>query len=186
MVLISEEDLGGPTSSPILSVAFHPKLAYILLASTMDGSTFLLDIRSQIPSTFSSTSKDIVVQKWRHHQKYVTKASFSPLGDWIVTGSHDKTVNLYINSVNETTEIPIFEKYEELSLSFTGAVESLEFMPRVATRNVNDSTCNWQTFVVSSRDDHLLYFISLPDRHNVRNGLKPIIRKYNMNTLNDS
>ncbi|KAJ3416445.1 hypothetical protein HDV05_001603 [Chytridiales sp. JEL 0842] len=161
-------------SSPFLCVSFHPTLRHIILVSSMDGSHHLID---------AGTGE--TVQSWKDHKKYIVRAVFSPNGKWFVTASYDRTANIYSVDVDSQPNAGILLPTYKLqqTLNFPGAVESLAFLP---SNSLSDSS--QQTFVVASRDDNCIHFVSVPSQPPLSD--TPLLdllqtTKWNMNPSND-
>eukprot|EP00842_Homolaphlyctis_polyrhiza_P004143 jgi/Hompol1/472/HPOL_002503-RA len=143
--------------SPILSIAVHPLEPAIVVCTNMDGSATLINIGSRT-----------IIASWKDHTKYVTRSAFSPDGQWLVTGSYDRSINVYKRTGGVNPE-PVFSKRH--AVPFKGAVESLCFVPQSfatpAQQNQSpqsvtaDASESIFRVVVGVRDDHNLHYISL-------------------------
>lgn len=136
----------------LLSIDFHPSIPTLMLSSSMDGTAKTMDL------TYGE-----VVQDFKDHKKYVVSAKFSPDGQYFVSASYDRTLNIY-KSITPTS----YEKVH--TATFRGPVESLCFMPP-STDNKPHSV------VVGAREDNYLTYISLDDSFTTTT--------YNMNENND-
>lgn len=142
----------------VLSMDFCPTHPTLLVASCMDGTHQTVDLESQQ-----------VVQRWKDHRKYVTRVGFSPDGKFLVSGSYDKTCNIY-QLDGSTTDIALrptadglhdsaAPRYEKVkSFTFIGAVESMCFLPAPPSPDVPEP---FSTLIVGTRDDNYLNYIDL-------------------------
>ncbi|RHZ90005.1 hypothetical protein Glove_9g145 [Diversispora epigaea] len=159
----------------ILAIDFHPIRSNLMLSASVDGSCVLMDaFTTEIKQTFND------------HKKPVVRAKFSPDGLFIVTGSYDRTLNLYktVNGSHQdtllsprspipsssplspSTPLPIYSKIH--SFTFESNVESLSFLP--------DSSF----LIVGIRESNYLHYINLQQSQNMFE-----ITKYNMNSNGD-
>ena len=128
----------------VLDFAVDPRCERgLLLAGLMDGFVSLFDL-----------AKDSVVFSSREHVKYVSQVCFSADGEYFMTGSHDKTANLYRiisaldaqeSDVKGTSPITVTKIH---SLSLRGVVETIACDPSHPHR-----------FLIGTRDDHLLHIL---------------------------
>ena len=123
--------LEGIQSSPVLRIAVNPAEPSLIATTGMDGTATLYNL-----ATHS------IVSSFKDHFKYVTNAEFSMDGSWLVTGSYDRTVNVYHKQDSNYAK--------RSTLSFKGAVESLCFLPDQES-----------ILVVGVRDDNYLHYIAL-------------------------
>ncbi|KAJ1557551.1 hypothetical protein HK405_015744, partial [Cladochytrium tenue] len=77
-ILPAEAQLPGPLLRERV-----PQMVPAVLASCMDGTHHLLDVRTGAPA-----------RSWKDHAKYVVRAGFSPDGGWILTAGYDRCVNV--------------------------------------------------------------------------------------------
>ncbi|EGG18376.1 hypothetical protein DFA_03870 [Cavenderia fasciculata] len=103
--------------APFISLDFNPIHPNLLLASSVDGSTVLLEI--------SNDGKDgKVLQQFKNHVKYVVRARWSPCGTKFATCSYDKTLCLYTLSNQDQWQFNMIKSFE-----FQFNLESLIFTP---------------------------------------------------------
>ena len=79
--------------APVLSIEFHPQNPHLMLTTSMDGSSVLVDTRAALNDVDPEVSG--VVQRFKDHQKYVVRGTFSPSGATMATASYDQTVCVY-------------------------------------------------------------------------------------------
>lgn len=139
--------------APVLSVSFHPSKPHLLLSTAMDGTTALSHADKTPPE---------VLQTWKDHQKYVTRAVWARDGSAFATCSHDKSAVVYRLAEGGTEDEPKFEKKQ--MLQFTSIPEAMEFL--------DDS----MTLVVSVRGDNYLHYIDIDTGD---------VNKANLNALGD-
>ena len=164
-------------NAAVLQVATHVRFPNIVLTSSMDFTTALVDIET-----------GEIVSQWKDHTKYVVRAGFSPSGNWIVTGSYDKSIHLYkfIAMSSSSSSSSLYPQYQKVhSISFQGIVESMAFLPIpsmnviTATPTTTTTTTNSttpsasssesssqflsETVIVGIRGDSYLTYISLDD-----------------------
>lgn len=127
------------TTGPILVIDSN-RLYSLVSVGSMDGKLYVIDT-----SQFDKTDTIDIIQIFNDHQKYVVCTKFSPDGNLLATGSHDKTVNLY-KIVSDTQTFKIAKL---TTIRFESVVESLTFVEK-ATDN---------TLVIALRDSlDLIYF----------------------------
>ncbi len=145
-------------TSPILSLAVHPTNPCLVLLATMSGQLSLLDLVSR--TTLASVQL---------HDKYIVKLAISPNGKWAATLGYDKKVVVY-----EVAQLPAAEGDEPVLLEGEERDE-LGGTPRVELRVAHERATRTNpegaTFlpgsdhlVYSCRDDHLLHYLSMPDK----------------------
>ncbi|KAI1320683.1 hypothetical protein EDD11_010217 [Mortierella claussenii] len=162
-----------PHEGVALDIDFHPTYPELMLTSAMDKTVVLTN-------TISSEEH----QKFKDHLKFVVRAKFAMGGDRIVTGSHDKTVNIYRAVKDHGQDADAVEQLPKYvldkTLTFKGAVESICVLPWSSTSLPSSSssseTSNDATVVIGTRDDNYLHYVSLSDYSVV---------KHNMNTNKD-
>nr|KAJ3421365.1 hypothetical protein HK105_003756 [Polyrhizophydium stewartii] len=142
--------LGHP-ASPVLAVAVHPSIPTIAATACMDGSVHLVDLAART-----------VLADWaRSHAKYVTQCAFSPCGSWLVTGSHDRSVNIYrLASAPGGPHPPSYTKRH--TTTFKGAVESMCIL------RAGSASTPSPTLVVGVREDNNLHYIDLDDAESLQ------------------
>jgi len=116
-------------SGALLYLDFHPTNPKLLLNSWMDGTHAINDIED-----------GSVVQRFKDHKKFLTKAIWSPCGKMFATCSHDYSVKLY--KPNEEGQWAVYQQHD-----FAAVVESICFGPGA--------------LVVAVREDHRLHYIDL-------------------------
>ncbi|KAJ3041161.1 hypothetical protein HDV00_009876 [Rhizophlyctis rosea] len=130
----------------ILVAEFYPQNPLYVLTAGMDGAHHIVDIQS-----------GEAVQSWKDHTKYIVRAglSASDNGRWLVTGSYDRTVNIYRRKdgtgAGETP--PAYDTFHTITLP--GAIESLTFL------SPNPPFHPHESLVIGCRDDHRLHYIDL-------------------------
>ncbi|CDS04727.1 hypothetical protein LRAMOSA07257 [Lichtheimia ramosa] len=143
--------------APVLSIAFHPSQANLMLTTSMDGTAVLAD---------TSKSDDMdpsigVVQRFKDHQKYIVQGLFSPVdGRYMATASYDRTVCIYEQDQEGSGHYRLIKQLGP----FLGNVETICFADNAV-------------LVIGVRDDNYLHYIHLQD------GFKD--QKCNMNANND-
>ncbi|KAF9138151.1 hypothetical protein BGX30_009470 [Mortierella sp. GBA39] len=147
-----------PHDGVALDIDFHPHHPELMLTSAMDKSAVL---------TNTITGQEH--QKFKDHTKFVIRAKFAMDGAVIITGSHDKTVNIYKvkedrNQSNGSLPTYVLDK----TLNFKGAVEGMCVLPPSKNRS--------PTVVIGTRDDNYLHYVDLTTYSTV---------KYNMNANKD-
>ncbi|KAI9478586.1 MAG: WD40-repeat-containing domain protein [Benjaminiella poitrasii] len=126
--------------APVLSIDFHPCLPHLMLTTSMDGTSALVDIALD-------DDNQIPLQLFKEHRKYVIRGLFSPRkGQYIATASYDRTVCIYAS--NETEEgLPNYKLIKQIG-PFIGNIETICF---------TDET----TLVIGVRDDNYLHYVNL-------------------------
>lgn len=147
--------------APVLSIDFHPTLPHLMLTTSMDGSSVLVD--TSFEADFGEdTETSGVHQRFKDHQKYVVQGLFSPgEGRYMATASYDRTVCVYLMA-EEGSELPTYRLLKQLG-PFVGNVETMCF----ASDN---------TLVLGVRDDNYLHYIHLETMQS---------RRVNMNATGD-
>ncbi|KAF9112609.1 hypothetical protein BGX27_003103 [Mortierella sp. AM989] len=146
-----------PHEGVALDIDFHPRHPELMLTSAMDKSTVL---------TNTITGEEH--QHFKDHTKFVVRAKFAMNGDIIVTGSHDKKVNIYkIQPGQDANQLPRYVL--DKTLNFKGAVEGMCVLPLTSSRTT-------PTVVIGTRDDNYLHYVDLINYNTVR---------YNMNVNKD-
>ncbi|EGF80380.1 hypothetical protein BATDEDRAFT_19556 [Batrachochytrium dendrobatidis JAM81] len=147
-IRLSEADSGKTIAtlthqkSPILSVSLYPCNPLLVATTGMDGTLHLANLATQQ-----------VLCSWKDHLKYVACSAFSTDGQWLVTGSHDHSINIYRRSSTEDSIMqPQFTKRN--TVNFKGTVESVCFLP-------SNPTLQSSTLIVGVRDNHNLLYIDL-------------------------
>ncbi|KAI8904728.1 WD40-repeat-containing domain protein [Gorgonomyces haynaldii] len=69
--------------APVLSISVDSNDPETFACSTMDGKLLVINVNGKI------------IQSFEDHVKYVNNCKISPSGDYLASGSHDKTVNVY-------------------------------------------------------------------------------------------
>lgn len=140
--------------APVLSIDFHPNLPNLMLTTSMDGSSVLVD--TSFEADFGEDlEKSGVHQTFKNHQKYVVRGLFSPVnGKYIATASYDRTICIYIHNGESESNLPKYELLKQLG-PFLGNVETICF-------------ANEDVLVAGIRDDNYLHYIHLPDMHQER------------------
>ncbi|KAG0170555.1 hypothetical protein DFQ28_001959 [Apophysomyces sp. BC1034] len=127
--------------APVLSIDFHPTLPHLMLTTSMDGTSILVNTQNV----------DEVHQHFKDHKKYVIRGLFSPGdGKYIATASFDRTVCIYRQQTAES--LPSYTLIKQMT--FLNSVEAICFFG--------------DTLVVGVRDDNYLHYIGLPDFHEER------------------
>ncbi|KAG0203267.1 hypothetical protein BGX28_004408 [Mortierella sp. GBA30] len=149
-----------PHDGVALDIDFHPLHPELMLTSAMDKTTVL---------TNTITGEEH--QKFRDHTKFVVRAKFAMNGALLITGSHDKTVNVYKaqqghSEGNQTSKLPMYVL--DKTLTFKGAIEGMCVLPSSKNRS--------PTVIIGTRDDNHLHYIDLTNYN---------ITKYNMNVNKD-
>ncbi|KAI7866347.1 WD40-repeat-containing domain protein [Spinellus fusiger] len=149
-------------TAPVLSIDIHPHHPNLVLTTSMDGTSVI--INTDLPSLDTSSG---IHQQFHHHQRYVVRGLFSPTtGAWIATASYDRTVCIYHTQDTQDT-LPHYTLVHQWG-PFKGNVEALCFLS--------------DTVVVAGiRDDHCLHALALaslsqPDI---------TVTKYNLNANGD-
>ncbi|ORE18766.1 S-adenosyl-L-methionine-dependent methyltransferase [Rhizopus microsporus] len=146
--------------APVLSIDFHPRYPQLMLTTSMDGTSVLVDTYFE-PEFGQAVETSGVHQMFKDHKKYVVRGLFSPgQGQYIATASYDRTVCIY-RQVNDDG-LPKYALERQLG-PFVGNVETICF--------ASDSL-----LIVGVRDDNYLHYIQLPEMHQ---------RRVNMNTTGD-
>ncbi|KAF9356449.1 hypothetical protein BGX34_009928 [Mortierella sp. NVP85] len=144
-----------PHDGVVLDMDFHPSHPELLLTSAMDKSVVL---------TNTITGEEH--QKFQDHAKFVVRAKFAMEGAAFITGSHDKTVNIY--KVQQELDQKLPRYVLDKTLTFKGAVEGMCVLPPSKSRP--------PTVVIGTRDDNYLHYVDLTTYNTV---------KYNMNVNKD-
>ncbi|KAG2222443.1 hypothetical protein INT45_009455 [Circinella minor] len=146
-----------PHQGPVLSIDFHPQTPHLMLTTSMDGSSALIDTRKE-------EEDNAVFQRFTDHKKYVIRGIFSPVdGRYIATASYDRMINIYEQQQVEKGDVE-YKLAKQLG-PFLGNVETICFLP-------NDNI-----LVAGVHDDNYLHYIHLDDRYRHE--------KYNMNSNGD-
>lgn len=150
----------------------------------MDGSLFIGKL-NQIERKFVKLSDSTSFYSFKDHSKYVTRVRFSSNGKYIITGSYDKTVNIYQCKFLESNDSlknkrgPDSMEIERIhSINFKGEVESL---CTTTIKLVNESEGNilLDFVIVGTRNDCCLHYINLDPKKGF------IEQSLNMNEDND-
>ncbi|KAF9354683.1 hypothetical protein BGX26_007492 [Mortierella sp. AD094] len=140
-----------------LDIDLHPRHPELMLTSAMDKTMVL-----------TNTITGEQHQHFKDHTKFVVRAKFAKDGDIIVTGSHDKTVNVYkVQPGQNADQLPRYVL--DKTLNFKGSVEGLCVLPMTSSRTA-------PTVVIGTRDDNYLHYVDLDNYSTV---------KYNMNVNKD-
>jgi WD40 repeat protein len=133
--------------APVLSIEFHPILSHLMLTTSMDGTSVLVD--TLFEADFGQDiEKSGIHQILRDHQKYVVRGLFSPVhGKYIATASYDRTVCIYQAEPEDKNGLPQYTLLKRLG-PFIGNVETICF----ASETV---------LVVGVRDDNYLHYVDL-------------------------
>ncbi|KAJ3312280.1 hypothetical protein HDU76_002915 [Blyttiomyces sp. JEL0837] len=166
-------------TSSILWIDVHPLFPHLVVTTGMDGAVHLVDL-----TTGNS------IQSWKGHTKYAVKGLFSPgTGDWLVTASYDKSVNVYWNQnagvKTEESGDAMEPRYSKVhSMIFNGAVESMTFIP---TLNTIASPTPSPTLIIGTREDNYLHFITLTPLPSSSTPTPPTFphTRWNLNSNND-
>ncbi|KAI8636526.1 WD40-repeat-containing domain protein [Parasitella parasitica] len=139
----------------VLSIEYHPNLPNLMLTTSMDGTSVLVDTAFE-PDFGQDLEKAGIHQIFRDHQKYVVHGFFSPVtGKYIATASYDRTVCIYLAHCNtEEGGLPRYALVKQIG-PFIGNVETICF--------ASDST-----LVVGVRDDNYLHYINLENMQQQR------------------
>ncbi|GAA5806201.1 WD40-repeat-containing domain protein [Helicostylum pulchrum] len=145
--------------APVLSIDFHPLLPHLMLTTSMDSTSVLVD--TSFEADFGEDlEKSGIHQVLKDHQKYVVRGVFSPVdGKYIATASYDRTVCIY---VSDETDTPKYKLIKQLG-PFIGNAETICF----ASQDV---------LVIGVRDDNYLHYINITDMSQT---------KINMNATGD-
>ncbi|CAO3700645.1 unnamed protein product [Rhizopus stolonifer] len=143
--------------APVLSIDFHPRYPQLVLTTSMDGSSVIVDSSFE-PDFGQDLETSGVHQVFRDHQKYVIRGLFSQDGEYMATASYDRTVCVYKNT---SEDLPTFALVKQLG-PFVGNVETICFAK--------------DQLVVGVRDDNYLHYIQLPNLN---------IQRVNMNATGD-
>lgn len=141
--------------APVLSIDFHPTIPHLMLTTSMDGTSVLVD--TLFEADFGEdVEKSGIHQVLEKHQKYVIRGVFSPGdGRYIATASYDRTIHIYtVEGENSESGLPKYTLMKQLG-PFVGNVETICF----ATSDV---------LVAGIRDDNYLHYIHLPDMTQTR------------------
>jgi WD40 repeat protein len=148
-------------SSPILTMDQHNS---IVAAGMMDGKHIIIDLNNEIDkqnedkNEINNEDINLNINNNNHniinnHNKYVIAIKWSSDGEFLATGSYDKSVNLYkkLNSTNELIKISV--------LRYLVNVESVTFIQTEGGQ---------QELVVALRDTAYLVYVhceTLQERH---------------------
>ncbi|KAG0361764.1 hypothetical protein BGZ54_008977 [Gamsiella multidivaricata] len=146
-----------PHDGVALDIDFHPCHPELMLTSAMDKTVVL---------TNTITGEEH--QKFKDHSKFVVRAKFAMDGAAIVTGSHDKIVNIYKATKADPDQSKLPTYVLEKTLTFKGAIEGMCVLPASKNRT--------PTVVIGTRDDNYLHYVDLTSYN---------IVKYNMNVNKD-
>ena len=142
--------------APVLSIDFHPLLPNLLLTTSMDGSSVLVD--TSFEADFGEDlEKSGIHQVFKDHQKYVVRGLFSPVdGKYIATASYDRSICIYIQqeTMHDGSNLPEYKLLKKVG-PFIGNVETICF-------------ARPDLLVAGIRDDNYLHYIHLPDLHQER------------------
>lgn len=133
----------------VLSIDFHPTYEHVILTSGMDGYVYIINIDT-----------NEVIQSFKDNQKFVTKALFTPDGEFFVTISYDHTFNIYRKTgetIDEVQQYPLPTYTHVFKKTFTGPVEAL-------CLTTSDELEGVYTAVVGVREDNFLYYIDLVEK----------------------
>lgn len=135
--------------APVLSIDFHPMLPNLMLTTSMDGTSVLVD--TSFEADFGQdVEKTGIHQVFKNHQKYVVRGLFSPGdGKYIATASYDRTVCVYMAEPDQGggESLPTYRLLKQWG-PFIGNAETICF-------------ANESTLVVGVRDDNYLHYIDL-------------------------
>ncbi|ORY52575.1 WD40 repeat-like protein [Rhizoclosmatium globosum] len=153
--------------SPVLAITPHPSINTLIATGSMDGSVSILSLSPSFT----------ICQKLTDHTKYVSRIAFSPSATYLVSAGYDWKVHIYKHS--PTLDSP-FSYSLFHSLNYLGAVESLVFLPA----SIASQT---ETFVVGSRNDSFLHFVTLSIIENLDStAFDPVnVQKLSMNPNKD-
>ncbi|KAI8981109.1 WD40-repeat-containing domain protein [Pilobolus umbonatus] len=134
--------------APVLSIDFHPLIPHLMLTTSMDGSSVLVDTSFE-PDFGVDVDSSGVCQVFKDHQKYIIRGLFAPEdGKYIATASYDRTVAIY-ETHTSSNSLPVYTLLKKVG-PFVGNVETICFI-------------NSRLLVVGVRDDNYLHYIHLPD-----------------------
>lgn len=121
--------------APVLSIQFHPVTPHLMLTTSMDGTSVLVD-----------TSKEgEIYQRFHDHQKYVVQGLFSSDGRYMATASYDRMISVYKQDADGRYQLA-----KQLG-PFVGNVETICFLPEEAV------------LVAGVNNDNYLHYIHLDD-----------------------
>lgn len=140
--------------APVLSIEFHPTMSHLMLTTSMDGTSVLVD--TSFEADFGQDlEKSGIHQILKDHQKYVVRGLFSPVhGQYIATASYDRTVCIYQTQPQDKHGLPQYALLKRLG-PFIGNVETICF----ASETV---------LVVGVRDDNYLHYVDLDQNETKR------------------
>lgn len=142
--------------APVLSIDFHPSLPNLMLTTSMDGTSVLVD--TSFEADFGEDlEKAGIHQIFKYHQKYVVRGLFSPhTGKYIATASYDRTVCVYVTEAEQDVSegLPKYKLLKQFG-PFIGNVETICF-------------ANNTTLIVGVRDDNYLHYINLENMQQER------------------
>ncbi|KAI9497578.1 WD40-repeat-containing domain protein [Zychaea mexicana] len=126
---------------PVLSIDFHPQTPHLMITTSMDGSSALVDTRK-------SEEDNGVLQRFNNHKKYVVRGLFSPIdGRFLATASYDRMISIY-EQKEENGEYKLLKQLGP----FIGNVETICFLP------------NENVLVAGVNGDNYLHYIHLDDQ----------------------
>lgn len=144
--------------APVLSIDFHPTMPHLMLTTSMDGTSVLVDTRVHADGSGDPTAG--VHQRFKDHQKYVVRGVFSKDGQYIATASYDHSVCIYAQQRGEEERYELVRKLD----NFIGNVETICFLSE-------------HTLVAGVTGDNYLHYIDI-DNDFAR-------ERYNMNANAD-
>ena len=154
-------------SGPPLYINVDPKFDRYLVCGCMDGSIYLIDMHSAF-----NGNKEWKYKKYSDHKKYVVMCKFCYDSKYLISISHDYTLNLYKTASFDNNSNNISGSLKFLiSLKFKGALEAIDWL------------CDTYEFVLGVRNDNYLYYYNVNELHSQK-PFKPYI-KCNINAFND-
>ncbi|KAI7900801.1 WD40-repeat-containing domain protein [Cokeromyces recurvatus] len=135
--------------APVLSIEFHPRLPQLMLTTSMDGTSALVNVSFEESLNDQEAEKVGLHQLFRDHKKYVVRGLFSPVeGKYIATASYDRTVCIYsMEQEDEAQNLPNYKLIKQVG-PFIGNVETICFVDEI-------------TLVIGVRDDNYLHYLNL-------------------------
>lgn len=139
--------------APVLSIDFHPVFPNLMLTTSMDGASVLVDTSFE-PDFGEDLETAGVIQQFKDHQKYIVRGVFSLKdGKYFATASYDRTIAIYETN-EEENGLPKYTLLRKLG-PYIGNVETICFI-------------NENTLVAGVRNDNYLHYISLPEMNQSR------------------
>jgi WD40 repeat protein len=130
--------------APVLSIDFHPTYPQLMLTTSMDGSSALVDISCEN----DTSDHPQVLQRFNDHERYVVRGVFSS-HRYFATASYDHTVIVYQSKFEDiANQLPEYTLLKQFR--FTGNVETICFYDD-------------EILIVGVRNDSYLHYIRLSD-----------------------